>query len=146
MDGLMTYLSLEGVTLLFSIAGVVLALVKIWQKWSIKMAEHKEFVITELAVGRQRSLDNEKLIREHKDNTDLEISKLKKLHEDDVRDIHSSIEKSFLRLHVENREDHNKLFDRIGNISNQLTEVCATFKDHKETHEKPINGRTKKRI
>lgn len=123
---------IEIITLVVSVISVIVALIKIWQKWDIKMADHKEFILQEMAKQKQKSRDNELLIQEHKNSTDLEIANLRKTHETDVKDIYLKIEKSIDRIHIENREDHGKLFLKIEDLSKMVFETCAAFREYKE--------------
>lgn len=148
------------ITTALTLTGIVVAMVKIWQKWSLKMAEYKESTVKQISAMNQRADDNEKTIKEHHDVTILQIEELKvererivervnnriqrleQKHEDDVTYLQEAIEKAIARIHTENREDHNKIFDKLDNLTKEVVAVCSTFAEFKE-NQKTITPRKK---
>lgn len=148
------------ITTALTLAGIIVAMVKIWQKWSLRLAQYKESTIKQIATMSQKVNDNQKRMSEHHDATTLEIEKmrlereriveginnriqnLEKKHEDDVNSLQSAIEKAFAKIYTENRDDHGKIFDKLDNLSEQVVSVCATFAEFKE-NQKTITPRKK---
>jgi len=140
------------ISAIITMMSVMVAVVKMWQKWSLKMAEHKESTIRQIAAMNQKAEDNEKNIREHHDNTSLKIEEIKvereriverintrierleRKHEDDVDSLQVAIEKAIQRIHDENREDHGKLFSKIDSLAEKVVAVCSTFQEYKENN------------
>lgn len=155
MDVVKSPLSLELIALVVSVISVIVAMIKIWQRWSLKMAEHKESTIKQIASMFQKTEDNEKTIKEHHDNTSLKIEEIKvereriverintrierleRKHADDVDSLQEAIEKAIRKIHDENREDHGKLFSKLDTLTEKVVAVCSTFQEYKEHQHHP---------
>lgn len=153
----------------FTVAGYIFGMIKVWNKWSVKQAKHDVWLIAELKKMSTEAktsddkladkiISNESLITHNntimqlemeqvkKDRADRvravyeEIANLKKLHESDVIDLRSSIEKAVHELKEDNKEDHrlifakqDKIFEKFEEVGKTLSEVCAAFIAYKES-------------
>jgi D-hexose-6-phosphate mutarotase len=152
MDLLHNFFSIELIALIVSVIGAIISMVRVWQRWSLKMAEHKEFVIAEIAKMKVKSLDNEVMIKRNHDETNLSIEEIKtermriveridgrlerleSLHDQDMKSLHLDLEKAIDKIHHENKEDHTKLFDKIDKLTEKVVHICSTFSEYKDSH------------
>lgn len=152
MDLLKNFLSVEIISLIIGVISVIVALVRIWQRWSLKMAEHKEFVIAEIAKMKVKSLDNEVMIKKNHDEMNLTIEEIKTermriveridgrlerletIHDQDIKNLHMDLEKAVDKIHQENRSDHNKLFEKLDKLTEKVINICSTFSEYKDSH------------
>ena len=153
----------------FTVAGYIFGMIEVWNKWSVKQAKHDVWLIAELKnMSTEAKTSDEKLAEKimvneslithnntimkiemeqvKKDRADRvravyeEIANLKKLHESDVIDLRSSIEKAVHELKEDNKEDHklifakqDKIFEKFEEVGKTLSEVCAAFIAYKES-------------
>lgn len=146
-----------------TIAGYIFGIIKVWNKWAVKQAKHETWLVAELKkISTEAKTSEDKLANKIATNEESishnnsimrlemeqvkrdraervravyeEIVNLKKLHENDVIDLRSSIEKAVHELKEDNKEDHIKIFDKqdkifekFEQIGKTLADVCAAF-------------------
>jgi iron-sulfur cluster repair protein YtfE (RIC family) len=102
---------------------------------------------------KMKADENEKTIKEHRDNTAISIEEIKTervriverintrierlehKHSDDVDDLREAIERAIQKIHTENREAHKQLFSKLDTLTEKVVGVCSTFSEYKNTHE-----------
>ncbi|HPT03452.1 MAG TPA: hypothetical protein PLJ84_12705 [Bacteroidales bacterium] len=154
----MSGLSYEFWGLVVSIAGVIITIVKMWITASEKLAQHKQFVVTSLAVQEKMILENQARIDENRlaavkeveqikrDRADRvaavynEIESIKKLREMDVKELTVSLRDSIEKTTAIEEKHHAEVILKIEALTVQLTDMCSTFKEYRRTH----NGNGKK--
>lgn len=142
-------LSYEFWGLAVSIGGVIIAIVRMWLSSNEKLAEHKQFVITSLAVHEKMILDNQAKIDENrlnaikeleqvkKDRADrvasvyAEIEAIKKIRETDVRELTSAMKDSINQTTSIEERHHHEVMAEIKQLTIQLTDMCSTFKEYR---------------
>lgn len=152
MDILQNFFSIEIISLIVAVVSVIVAMIRVWQRWSLKIAEHKEFVISEIAKVKMKSLDNEVMIKKNHDEMNLSIEEIKtermriveridgrlerleNIHDQDIKDLHLDLEKAVDKIHSENRSDHNKLFEKLDKLTERVINICSTFTEYKDSH------------
>lgn len=152
MELLQNFLSIEIISLIVAVVSSIIAMIRVWQRWSLKMAEHKEFVIAELGKMKVKSLNNEVMIKKNHDEINLSIEEIKTermriveridgrlerletIHDQDIKNLHLDLEKAFDKIHHENRDDHNKLFEKLDTLTGKVINICATFSEYKDSH------------
>lgn len=135
-----------------TIAGIIIAIVKMWLSSSEKLAAHKQFVVTSLAVQEKMMLDNQSKIEENKldfmrdleqikkDRADrviaiyTEIENIKKIRETDVKELGIAITKSNEKIAINEEKHHSEVISKIEILTVQLTDMCSTFKEYRRTH------------
>ena len=75
-----------------TIAGIIITIVKMWLSSSEKLAAHKQFVVTSLAVQEKMMLDNQSKIEENKLNFMRDLEQVKKDRADRVAAVYAEIE------------------------------------------------------
>ena len=152
-----------------TVAGYIFGIIKVWNKWAVKQARHETWLIAELKkmaaeaktsddklankistneenINHNNSIMRMEMEQVKKDRAERvravyeEIANLKKLHESDVIDLRSSIEKAVHELKEDNKEDHklifakqDKIFEKFEEVGKTLSEVCAAFVAYKES-------------
>lgn len=123
-----------------------------WLSSSEKLAAHKQFVVTSLAVHEKMILDNQSKIDENRlniirdmeqikrDRADrvaavyAEIEAIKKMRETDVKELGIAITKSNEKIAINEEKHHSEVITKIESLTVQLTDMCSTFKEYRRTH------------
>jgi hypothetical protein len=135
-----------------TIAGLIITIVKMWLSSSEKLAAHKQFVVTSLAVQEKMILDNQSKIDENRlnilrdmeqikrDRADrvaavyAEIEAIKKMRETDVKELTTALRDSIDKTTAIEERHHNEVIVKIEALTVQLTDMCSTFKEYRRTH------------
>jgi len=133
--------------LFLAVIGTIIAIVKIWFKWSVKMADHKEFVIKQLAIMNEQTSNNTKDIGEAFDDIDKiktdgskqrkdiydKIGEVNKMREQDIKSLAEAVERSIEKSRGVEERHHGEIMGKIEGLTIKVIEVCSTFEEYRKS-------------
>lgn len=124
------------------VISVVTLAISSYKTWKTNIQEFQKLA--------DRVLTNEKNIKKHSEDIRLEmetvkrdradrvaamykeIEDLKKLHKEDVLNLHDLFEKTMDKIQAQNQTDHKEITGKLDVMSRELTGICATFAEYRK--------------